>query len=144
MANGEENREDQNQYRRQGDVALITLTQKIVENNNAVSTGVGLIGENIEALAEATQRVEDKIDDLQAYAEGFEEIGEELENFKEFHEKHKSLIEQIEQTGILKMIKNAKKIIIALLLALAGNVVWVLVKDVVIFYVQKKIEGTAP
>lgn len=144
MANGEENREDQNQYRRQGDVALITLTQKIVENNNAVSTGVGLIGENIETLAEAIQRVEDKIDDLQAYAEGFEEIGEELENFKEFHEKHKSLIEQIEQTGILKMIKNAKKIIIALLLALAGNVVWVLVKDVVIFYAQKKIEGTAP
>ena len=100
--------EQRNFGRRKNDLVLVELTEKIVENNNSVSTVVNLMGENLTELAEAEIRIEDKVDDIY------------------------DVMKKIEDSGVLKLAKTVRALIYAIILAIFGAVGVLILKYIVI------------
>lgn len=113
--------------RRESDVVLIELTSKIVENNNSVSAGLDLMSENIEEMAEAQVRVENKMDDCTTMLND-----------------NALLLKKLDEAGLFEIIKNIKRFLWFVIITISSGVMWIIVKDIFMFYVKRKLEGVVP
>jgi len=138
---------EKNFGRRQNDLVLVELTEKIVENNNSVSSVVNLMSENLVELVEAQERMENKIDDAQVSAEvnqekltqlntDMQDIKKKIEDFKRQIDYIETVGKKIEESEILKFAVNVKKAVFAIITTAAIGVAIVLLKDFIIFYLK--------
>lgn len=61
-------------------LALIELTEKIVENNNTVSGAMSLMSENMEEVADSNARMEDKLDDHIEEITAMADVAKQIKN----------------------------------------------------------------
>lgn len=129
--------------RRQSDLVLVELTQKIVENNNSVSTAVTLMGENIIELAESQERIENKIDDACTFVEelnsSVKSNAEDLSSLKKTVEASAKTLKALDELKVLDLIKNIKKLIIAVIFTAATSILWFILKDLIFFYIKSRL-----
>lgn len=133
----------QNVRRRESDIVLVELTSKIVENNNSVSAGLGLMSENIEEMAEAQVRIENKIDD---YTESKHISGliTDIADIKKYVLDNSLMIKKLDEAGLFTIIKNIKRFLWFIMITISSGIIWVIVKDIFMFYIKRKLEGVVP
>jgi methyl-accepting chemotaxis protein len=126
--------------RRQNDVVLVQLTEKIVENNNSVSAVVNLMSENLVEMAETLSRMEDKVDDMLSSADhGHEtalEMSKALKDYKTKIDFVETVIKQFNDSGILKIAANLKNLMIATLSTIGVGLIIMALRYVVINWIK--------
>lgn len=114
--------------------ALVTLTEKIVENGSKVSGAVTLMSENLMELADAEKRTEDKTDKLRkelrvSHKQTIEEFTKQIKVLNDF-------ISEIRETGIVSFIKTAKRLMFALIVSAIGGITWLVLNGVLKLYIE--------
>ena len=124
------------------DAALIALTEKIVESGGKVSDAVGLMGENLVELAEAENRVEDKLDEMRIEIQKTHQ-----ETLKEFTGQMKVIndfILKMEQCGIIEFVKNTKKFFSIITIAIISGIAWLFFNAGLKLYISVISKAAAP
>jgi hypothetical protein len=129
--------------RRESDVVLIELTSKIVENNNSVSAGLSLMSENIEELAECQLRMENKIDDY-TDTQSLTQLTTDVTELKKTMIEMSAILKKMDDIGLVSIVKNIKRFLWFIVVTVSGGALWVVLKDIVMFYIKRKIEGVVP
>lgn len=126
------------------DVALITLTEKIVESSNKVSGAVTLMSENITELSESERRTEEKIDRVRKEARVLNQ--QTLAEFTKQMEVLTIFISEIKDTGIIPFIKTAKRTMTVIITSLIGGIAWLIFQGALKLYVEVylKSKGLTP
>jgi len=134
----EREREKREFGRRQSDLVLVELTEKIVDNNNSVSAAVSLMGENIVELSESQERIENKIDDVCEFCENLtENVSKNTTDLFDLKESAK-ILKQIDELKVLDLIKTVKRLIVAFIITAITSVVWFVIKDLILMYIKTK------
>ena len=122
--------------RRQSDSVLIQLTEKIVENNNSVSSVVNLMSENLSQLVEAQERIEDKIDDYEEVQDAIKSMSKHIETIKKTTEDNQVILKSLEDSGILKLITTIKRALIGIVIAMFTGLMFLIIRELLLFYVK--------
>jgi len=143
--------------RRQDDLVLIQLTEKIVENNNSVSTVVNLMSENLSELVETIERIEDKIDSNESLSDVLtivlNDIGVIKSKVDEFKNETKQqndvindiklkvetsskILNQINELGILPLANFIKRVLYAIVFAASAGIIFLVIKQIITFYAK--------
>lgn len=111
----------------EADLITMKFTEKVIENNNSVSSAVTLMGETIGELAEAVARTEDKIDD----------VDESLESINNF-------CDLVKKSKILETFDNIKKWLYAIIIGLSVSLIWFVLQTAFKLYVKFNLGGVTP
>jgi pyruvate/2-oxoglutarate dehydrogenase complex dihydrolipoamide acyltransferase (E2) component len=122
--------------RRQSDSVLIQLTEKIVENNNSVSSVVNLMSENLSQLVEAQERIEDKIDDYEDTQDIIKNMAKHIEVIKKTTEDNQVILKSLDDSGILKLVTTIKRALIGIVIAMFTGLIFLIIRELLFFYVK--------